>query len=112
MPADAIRYFFDHNMWGSVTAGLRRFGIDVQTAEEAGLAEDDDPALLSFATAQGRMLVTFDKDFLRWHATGMAHAGIAWCPLTKYRIGPLIDQLRLVHGVFTAAEVENHLEYL
>jgi hypothetical protein len=112
MPAEPIRFFFDHNMWGAEIVALRRHGIDVLTAKDAGLAQDNDPVLLSYATAERRMLVTFDKDFLALHATGVPHAGIAWCPAMKYRIGPLIAQLRLVHGVYTADEVINHLEYL
>jgi hypothetical protein len=112
MSAEPIRFFFDHHMWRAVTVGLRRQGIDVMTAEEAGLAEDDDPVLLSFATAERRMLMTFDRDFFALHNRGVPHAGIAWCPALKYRIGPLIGQLRLVHGVYTADEVVNHLEYL
>jgi len=112
MPADPVRFFFDHHMWGPLTVALRRYGIDVLTAYEAGMARDDDPALLAFASANGRMIVTFDSDFVALHHAGTPHAGIAWCPEQKHTIGSLLGMLRLVHGVYTADEVINHLEYL
>jgi hypothetical protein len=110
--ADAVRFYFDQHQSHALVAGLRARGIDVLTAHEAGRCGMSDPDQLAFAIAEGRVLVTFDTDFLVLHSAGILHAGIAWCPATKYAVGQLIDALVLVHGVMTADEMVNHVEYL
>ena len=57
-------------------------------------------------------MVTFDTNYLALHSAGTEHAGVAWCPATKYSVGQLIDALVLVHGVLTPDEMMNHVEYL
>jgi hypothetical protein len=68
---------------------------------------------LAFATAAERVLVSFDPDFLVLHQSGLAHAGIAWCPEQKHSIGQLIQALLLLHGVLDRDSMRNHhVEYL
>ncbi|MHB1425697.1 MAG: DUF5615 family PIN-like protein [Gemmataceae bacterium] len=67
---------------------------------------------LPFATSQDRVMVTFDPDFLALHNSGTLHAGIAWCPATKYRVGRLIQLLILLHGVADRDALKNRVEYL
>jgi hypothetical protein len=60
---------------------LRARGIDVLTAMDAGMIERTDEEHLAFATAQGRVLCSFNvADFYRLHSDHMAqqkvHAGI------------------------------------
>ncbi len=107
-----IRYYLDQNMWGTVAVGLRQHGIDVLTTQEAGRCGLSDSDQLAFATAEGRVIVTFDVDYLALHNAGISHAGIVWCRLTKYTIGQLIALLVLVHAVYTADEMLNYVEYL
>lgn len=71
-----------------------------------------DPDQLAFATANQRVLVSFDPDFLALHMTGKNHAGIAWCPAQKHGIGQLIQALMLIHGVLDRDNMQNHVEYL
>src|SRR3954469_10555314 len=92
--ADAVRFYADQHYPAPVTAGLRRRGIDVATAQDAGLCGANDPDQLAFATADGRVLLTFDSDFVTLHQSGVSHAGIVWCPATKYGIGALVQMLR------------------
>jgi predicted nuclease of predicted toxin-antitoxin system len=109
---DAIRFFADQHFPGPVVQGLRHRGVDVLTAQEAGRCQLTDPEQLAFAASEGRVVLTFDSDFLALHQAGITHAGIAWCPATKYSIGDLIRVLVLLHGVLSAAEMQNHLEHL
>jgi predicted nuclease of predicted toxin-antitoxin system len=67
---------------------------------------------LEFATREGRVLVTFDTDFLAIHQAGTQHGGIVWCPAAKYSIGELLQVLLLVSSVMTSAEMINHLEHV
>jgi hypothetical protein len=110
--AESIRYFLDQHFPRSVSQGLRRHGIDVLTAQEAGRCGVPDPDQPAFATAEGRILVTFDADFLALHQSGVPHAGIAWCPERKYGMGQLIQAWLLVHGVLDRDAMRNHLEHL
>jgi predicted nuclease of predicted toxin-antitoxin system len=47
-----------------ITSGLRRRGIDVLTAQEDGTRRMPDTAVLDRATEMGRMLFTYDSDFI------------------------------------------------
>jgi hypothetical protein len=69
--------------------------LTAQVASRCGLPDEDQ---LAFATAETRVMVTFDTDYLALHQAGVEHAGIAWCQDHKYGIGQLIQALLLVHG--------------
>ncbi len=110
--AEPIHFFMDQHFPVAASQGLRRHGVDLLTAQEAGRCGSSDCDQLVFATGQERVLVTFDPDFLTLHQTGIAHAGIAWCPAQKYRIGQRIQALLLVHGVLDRDGMRHHVEYL
>jgi predicted nuclease of predicted toxin-antitoxin system len=110
--ADPVRFFFDQHVWAAVAIGLRAQSIEVLTAQDAGRCGLSDSDQLAFASAQERVPVTFDIDFLALHQSGKAHAGIAWCPAQKHSNGSLIQALPLVHGVLDRDSIRNHVEYL
>jgi len=110
--AEPIRFYVDQHFPGPVTQGLRRLGIDVLTAQEAGRCGLPDTDQLAFATTEERVMVTFDSDYFALHQTGIGHAGIAWCPQQKYRIGMLVQLLELLHGVTDRDQMRNRVEYL
>ena len=110
--AEPIQYFMDQHYPAAVTQGLRRLGINVLTAQEAGRCGLPDPDQLTFATAEERIMATFDSDFLALHQSGTAHAGIAWCPQQKYGIGMLVKLLELLHQVAERDQMRNRVEYL
>ena len=109
---DPVRFYLDEHTDPAVADGVRRLGIDVLTAGEAGRLGYEDPDQLAFATAEGRVMVTFDTDYLVLHTAGTPHAGIAWAPAKKHAIGYVVDALEVIHGVFTAADMIDRLEYL
>jgi predicted nuclease of predicted toxin-antitoxin system len=110
--AEPIRYYLDQHIPGAVVNGLRQHAIDVLSAQEAGRCGLSDPDQLAFATAQERVLVSFDPDFLALHNAGTPHAGIAWCPATRYRTGRLIQMLILLQRVADRDTMKNRVEYL
>ena len=89
-----------------------RHGVDVLTAQDAGRCGLPDPDQLAFATAEERVVVTFDTDYLALHYAGTQHAGIAWCQEQKYGFGGLLQALLLLHGVFDRHAMRNQVEYL
>jgi hypothetical protein len=109
---EAVRYYFDEHVDPAVAVKLRRLGIDVLTTGEAGRLGDDDPDQLAFAAAEARVIVTFDRDYLDLHAGGIPHAGIAFAWPARQSIGYLVQALELIHGVYTATDMRNRLEYL
>ena len=110
--AEPLRFYMDQHFPAPVSRALVRHGINVLTAQDADRCGLPDPEQLAFATPQGRVMVTFDPDFQALHQAGVEHAGIAWCPERKYRIGELIQALLLLHGVLDGEAMRNHLEYL
>jgi hypothetical protein len=110
--AEPVRYYLDQHLYGAVASGLRQHGIDAVTAQDAGRCGLPDPDQLAFATAEGRVMVTFDPDYLALHNSGVAHAGIAWCPATKHSIGELLRLLVLLHAVADRDGMHNRVEYL
>jgi hypothetical protein len=72
----------DENFAAAVVVHLRLRGHDVLTCVEADLANRSTPddEVLAFAAAQGRALLTFNRqDFIRLHKAGVSHAGIVIC---------------------------------
>lgn len=110
--AEPPRFYMDQHFPGPASQGLRRHGVDVLTAQDAGCCGLSDPEQLAFATAQERVMVTFDSDYLVLHQSGVQHAGIAWCQEQKHSIGELIQAILLVHGVLDRDSMRNHIEYL
>lgn len=91
---------------------MRRLGVDVATAADAGLRGLPDVAVLAHASASGRVLVTNDSDFLRHHRAGVAHAGIAYYPRSGMSIGELYETLFLLYEASNPDEMSGHVEYL
>jgi predicted nuclease of predicted toxin-antitoxin system len=109
---ESIRFFMDQHIPAAVTQGLRDRGVDVLTAQDAGRCSLPDGQQLQFASAEQRVMVTFDSDYLALYAAGTRHAGIAWCQERKYTVGQLLHRLLLVHGILSSDDMRNHVEYL
>ena len=74
--------YADENFDYPVAELLRVLGHNVLTAQEAGQAQQrfPDPAVLAFATAQGRAVLTYNRrHFIRLHRLGAPHGGIVVC---------------------------------
>jgi hypothetical protein len=76
------RFYADEDFDHPIVEELRHLGHDVLTVQEAGQGNrwTSDEAVLEFATAQGRAVLTFNRrHFIRLHWAGQAHAGILVC---------------------------------
>lgn len=107
-----IRFHLDEHVGHAVAVGLRLHGIDVTTSAEAGLLGTSDSVQLAFASTNHRVLVTHDRDFLKLHAEGVSHAGIAYCHQDKLAIGPLIRGLLAIHGSAIGEDFHNTVAFL
>jgi uncharacterized protein with PIN domain len=109
--AESIRFYMDQHVPRPVTDGLRRRGVDVLTAQEAAMERATDAQHLELARQQGRVVFTQDADFLRLHAAGVPHAGIAYAH-QQTPIGTIIRGLMLIFEVLSLADMENHVEFV
>jgi Domain of unknown function (DUF5615) len=107
-----IQFHLDEHISASVAAGLRRRNINVTTAVDAGLKGADDAIQLGFAGSAGRVMVTQDADFLRLHAKGTPHTGIAYSLQGSLPIGEMLRRLVLMHDLLSAEEMTNRVEFL
>ena len=108
----SIRYHLDENCHRAIGDGLRRRGIDVTTTPEAGLIGTTDEVQMAYAMAESRVLFTHDRDFLRLHAAGASHLGIAYCEKDTLGIGEILSGLVLIWDVYDPAGMVGRIEYL
>ena len=106
-----IRFHLDEHIPQSIARGLELRGIDVMTALRAGLLGAMDEDHLAFATHEGRVLVTRDRDFIRLHVEGRSHAGIVIVS-NPFQIGRIVRHLALMQQVLDSSELRGRLEYL
>ena len=113
-----IRLYLDEDsMDKALVQALRARGVDVTTALEAGMIERDDQEHLAFATAQGRVLYSFNVgDFSRLHANYLAesksHAGIVLARQQQYAVGEQMRRLLKLMASTRADEMKNRVEFL
>lgn len=72
-------------------------------------ASDEEP--LAFARSQGRVIVTYDDNFLRLAAEGIDHAGIVYGPQGR-TVGAMVQGLTLIAQVLTTEEMRAHIEFI
>lgn len=110
--ARTIRFHLDECCDPAIAESLRRRGIDVTTSQEVGLLRAEDEQQAAYGLAENRVVLTHDTDFLRLHATGAAHAGIAFSHKDVVGIGEIIKRLVLIWEVYEPQEMANRVEYL
>lgn len=106
-----IRYYTDEQVSRAVISGLRQRGVDVLSVPEAGKIGASDREQLAFALMEGRVLLTYDTDFLSLDAAGVHHAGIVY--VNQYTpTGEIIRGLMLICQVLDSTEMIGQVEYL
>lgn len=110
--ATAIRFHLDEHIAHAVAHGLRLREIDVTTTADADLIGASDEDHLAFASADSRVIVTNDPDYLRLHNAGTDHAGIVFCVRDNTDVGEIVRFLCLVHDALTPAEMVGEIQYL
>ena len=101
----------DEHVPQAVSQGLRRRGVDVLTTQEPVLLSVSDEEHLKFAAESGRVIFTQDADFLRLHAAGFYHKGIAYAS-QQTPVGYIVRGLMLIFDLFSPEEMVNHVEFL
>ncbi|MBZ0315894.1 MAG: DUF5615 family PIN-like protein [Anaerolineae bacterium] len=121
----ALKFYTDKHVAKQIAVQLRKKGIDVLRCEEVGLDKASDTAHLEYATEQGRVVVSFDEDYMKlhdeWQATGKRHAGIM--RLLRHLqgedgIGTIVKSLLEYHALIETgagtvdADIENQVFFI
>ena len=111
-----LQLYMDVHVKVAITAGLRRRGIDVVTAQEDGGTRLEDAALLERATALQRVLFSQDDDLLAiarmYQLQGMSFAGLIYGHQLAATIGKYVLDLEVVCKVLDPEDMVNRIEYL
>lgn len=110
-------YLEEDSMRHALVRALRARGVDVITALEAGMIEREDRDHLDYATAQGRVLYSFNVgDFYRLHtvylAEGRSHAGMILARQQRSSVGEQMRRLLKLIATKSAEEMKNRVEFL
>ncbi len=84
----SIGFYFDENMPEVAATQLASQGTDIMTTHEAERCGSGDLEQLRFATKQGRVICSLDKDFLVLARTHPVHCGIASFDSRAARLAP------------------------
>jgi hypothetical protein len=110
-------YIDEDSMSRALTRALRARNIDVVTALEEDMIERADSAHLDYATAQGRVLYSFNVgDFYRLHtkyvSSGKPHSGIIVSPQQRYSMGEQMRRLLRLAAAKSTEQMCNSIEFL
>lgn len=113
-----IRLYLDEDaQQGNLVKALRSRGVNVQTADEAGMRYRKDDEHLDYATAQDSVLYSFNVgDFNCLHAEyifqNKPHAGIILAPQQKFSVGEQLRRLLRIINARSAEQMKNTVEFL
>ena len=106
----SVFLLMDVHVKRSVTLGLRRRGVDVVTAQEAGLGEFEDSDLFDRATEMNRVLFSQDEDLLaeanHRQETGLRFAGLVYAHQNDLPIGQAVRDLELIAKAYQPEDIE------
>ncbi|MBS3138179.1 DUF5615 family PIN-like protein [Candidatus Woesearchaeota archaeon] len=89
---------------------MKKRGIDIITARDAGMLNKDDSAQFLFAKKQKRAIVTHDTDFLML-LDNTEHTGLIFFT-QQLPIGEAIDAIELVYLEYSAEDLINTVLFI
>lgn len=104
-----IQLYADENVDRRITAGLRRRGVDVETAQGAGLTgRVPDELQLRWAVERERALLTGDRDLLaiadQWTSTAQPFVGVIYYHPRWTTVGHVVHE---VHAMARSLDPEH-----
>jgi predicted nuclease of predicted toxin-antitoxin system len=89
----AVRFLLDEHVERAVAVPLRSSGVEAATVPELGRGGQPDEMQMRWAAAEGWVIVTGDRDFLRLANADASHAGIVFYIRRHASIGLLVRGL-------------------
>ena len=94
------------NVEEAIAIQLRRRGIDATTVKFEDMTGTDDPDVLAYATTHGRVVVSYDDDFIKLAKLDIEHAGIIFIPFPSRDIGYIV----LTHARLAKTASDNEMK--
>ena len=97
------KFYTDVHISREAVRQLKLKGVDIIHCSDAGLSDADDETHLSYATRQGRVMISCDSDFeqinAQWQAADRSHAGIVHFTSGEdcKRIGVIVREILFLH---------------
>jgi hypothetical protein len=107
-----LSFYFDENVEIAVSEQLEKAGFDVVSVLSLNARGDDDLNHLQKAAEMGRVLCTYDSDFLALASEGVEHAGIAFAQSEKTSIGDWVRELRFLHANISAEQAKGQIFFV
>jgi hypothetical protein len=113
-----LRLAADENLTNGIIRGLMRHGVqaEIVRVQDAGLSGADDPGVLAWAAAEGRILITHDSHTVPLYANQRTNAGLrmpgVFIVPRSLSVGQAIEDLLLLCECSSAAEWEGIVFYL
>jgi Domain of unknown function (DUF5615) len=110
-------YFDEDSVNRALIRALRARGMDVTNAVDAGHAGSPDRVQLEHATADGRVLFTYNVgDFLALHTQfrqeGRSHAGLILAVQQRYTVGEQLRRILRMNRERSSEDMRNRVEFL
>ena len=112
------RFLADENFNNDILRGVRRRNptVDIARVQDVGLSGADDPAVLEWAAAHGRVLLTHDVATMTRYAFDRTTAGLpmpgVFAVGRSVPLGVAIDEILLVAECSDDGEWEGQVRYL
>ena len=106
-----IIFYTNESVNVAISEGLKRRGIKILSARDAGNLGLSDEEQLNYAAKNNFVIVTHDDDFLTM-AIKYDHKGIVYVHQQKYGVGDLIRKLKLLWDIAEQKDMANHVEFL
>jgi hypothetical protein len=110
-------YFDEDSVNRALIRALRARGMDVTNAVDAGHAGSPDGVQLEYATAEGRVLFTYNLgDFFALHTRfrqeGRSHAGLILAAQQRYSVGEQMRRILRINRERSSDDMRNRVEFL
>jgi hypothetical protein len=110
-------YFDEDSVNRALIRALRARGMDVTNAVDAGHAGSPDRVQLEHATADGRVLFTYNVgDFFALHTQfrqeGRSHAGLILAVQQRYTVGEQLRRILRMNRERSSDDMRNRIEFL
>jgi hypothetical protein len=114
-----VRFLADEDIDVDIVQGLhsREPAVDILDVKSAGLRRSEDPALLSLAAEQDRILISHDRNTMTRHfcdrlASGKSSPGLFIVPNRPSAIGDTIEWLLLVWAASQSEDWRDRIVYV
>jgi hypothetical protein len=111
-----LRLYLDENVDVRVAEGLRRHGVEVLAARDAGMLGASDAEQMAYAHTRQAVLVTCDHHFLALAAALVRsrehHHGVIYLARRRAGVGEYVRRLALCAQVLEPMDLVDRIEFL